>query len=169
MDEKTCMVDVARYFTGFTRAESCGKCTPCREGTQAMHDILVRITEGNGQPEDLDLLFELGTWVKESALCGLGQTAPNPVLSTLNFFEKEYRAHVYEKFCPAGVCRGLIRLSISPDQCNGCGLCRRECPAGAIAGRKKEPHTIDSATCTRCKVCVDICPEGAIVIGRSEP
>ena len=166
MDEDTCMVDVARYFIGFTRKESCGKCTPCREGTRIIHDILSRIVSGEGSPQDLELLEEVAEWVKKTALCGLGQTAPNPVLSTLRYFRSEYDAHVSEKRCPAGVCRNLITLTILPDLCNGCGLCRRECPSEAISGKKKKVHVIDTDRCIRCKICVDVCPEGAVEIGR---
>ena len=166
MDEDTCMVDVARYFLNFTMAESCGKCTPCREGTRYMHEILTRLVEGEGTPEDLELLEEVAGWVKAASLCGLGQTAPNPVLSTLRYFRDEYEAHVMEKRCPAGVCRALIRLSILPDLCTGCGLCRRECPVGAISGEKKEPHVIDQELCTHCRICHDVCPVGAVEIAR---
>jgi ferredoxin len=165
MDAETCMVDVARYFIGFTRAESCGKCTPCREGTRMIHDILTRITSGEGSLEDLDLLQEVGEWVKNASLCGLGQTAPNPVLSTLRYFRDEYEVHVSAKHCPAGVCRDLITLTILSDLCNGCGLCRRECPTEAIEGEKKKIHAINAAQCIRCKICVDICPEGAVKVG----
>jgi len=166
MDEETCMVDVARYFLNFTMDESCGKCTPCREGTRAMHTILSRIVAGEGTPEDLALLEEVAVWVKGAALCGLGQTVPNPVLSTLRYFRDEYEAHVHERRCPAGVCRALIRLAIRPDLCTGCGICQRECPAGAIRGEKREPHVIDPELCTRCRLCHDACPEGAIEIVR---
>lgn len=166
LDENTCMVDVARYFLNFTRAESCGKCTPCREGTRAMYDILTRIAEGRGSMKDLESLQELGTWVKDASLCGLGQTAPNPVLSTLRYFSDEYIAHVRDRACPAGVCRRLITLHILPDRCSGCGLCMRECPAGAVSGEKKKPHRIDTEKCTRCRVCMDVCPEGAVQIQR---
>jgi ferredoxin len=166
MDEDTCMVDVARYFLNFTMAESCGKCTPCREGTRYMHEILTRVVEGEGTPEDLELLEEVAGWVKAASLCGLGQTAPNPVLSTLRYFHDEYEAHVMEKRCPAGVCRALIRLTILPDLCNGCGLCLRECPVDAISGEKKEPHVIDPELCTHCRICYDVCPVGAIEIVR---
>jgi len=166
MDEETCMVDVARYFLTFTMDESCGKCTPCREGTSAMYEILTHIVEGEGTLEDLENLEEIATWVKAASLCGLGQTAPNPVLSTLRYFRDEYEAHVVEKRCPAGVCRALIRLEIQPELCNGCGLCRRECPAGAIHGESKEPHVIDPDLCTRCRLCHDICPVGAVEIVR---
>jgi NADH:ubiquinone oxidoreductase subunit F (NADH-binding)/(2Fe-2S) ferredoxin len=166
MDQDTCMVDVARYFLNFTMDESCGKCTPCREGTRYMHSILTRIVEGEGTLEDLALLEQVATWVKGAALCGLGQTAPNPVLSTLRYFRDEYEAHVSERRCPAGVCRALIELAIQPDLCTGCGMCKRECPAGAISGEKKRPHVIDPDLCTRCRLCYDVCPEGAIEILR---
>ncbi|MBL7204115.1 MAG: NADH-quinone oxidoreductase subunit NuoF [Desulfobacteraceae bacterium] len=166
MDEDTCMVDVARYFLNFTMAESCGKCTPCREGNHYMYEILGRIVEGKGTPGDIDLLEEIAKWVKGTSLCGLGQTAPNPVLSTLRYFRDEYDAHVREKRCPAGVCRALIQLTIEHDLCNGCGLCRRECPVVAISGQKKKPHSIDPELCTHCRTCYDICPEGAVKIVR---
>lgn len=166
MDEATCMVDVARYFLAFTMDESCGKCTPCREGTRAMHDILTRLVEGRGRPGDLELLEEIGGWVKAASLCGLGGTAPNPVLSTLRYFRDEYEAHLVEGRCPAGVCSALIRLAIVPESCTGCGLCLRECPSGAIQGNKGEPHTLDAGLCTRCRICYDVCPAGAIEIGH---
>ena len=166
MDEETCMVDVARYFLTFTMDESCGKCTPCREGTRAMHEILTRIIEGKGTATDLDQLAEIAAWVKTSSLCGLGQTAPNPVLTTLRYFHDEYEAHVLEGRCPAGVCRALIELRILPDLCTGCGLCLRECPTGAITGEKKEPHVIDLQLCSRCRLCYDVCPVDAIEIVR---
>jgi len=166
MDEATCMVDVALYFLRFTMAESCGKCTPCREGTRQMVKILTRIVEGKAGPGDLTLLKEIALWVKGASLCGLGQTAPNPVLSTLRYFRGEYDAHVNDRRCPAGVCRALIRFAIVPDRCTGCGLCLQECPTGAITGEKKQPHRIDEALCTRCRTCHDICPEGAVEIAR---
>lgn len=168
MDEETCMVDVARYFLNFTMQESCGKCTPCRDGTVYMHEILTRIVEGRGTLNDLDLLEEIANWVKGASLCGLGQTAPNPVLSTLRYFRDEYEAHVIAKRCPAGVCRALIQMAIDPDLCTGCGLCRRECPVSAIKGEPKRPHTIDPTICTCCRTCYDICPEVAVQIVRKE-
>jgi len=131
-----------------------------------MHDILTRIIEGKGTEVDLDLLEEIAVWVKTSSLCGLGQTAPNPVLTTLRYFRDEYTAHVAEGHCPAGVCRALIELRILPELCTGCGLCLRECPAGAITGEKKEPHVIDPQLCTRCRLCYDVCPVDAIEIVR---
>ena len=166
MDEETCMVDVARYFLSFTIEESCGKCTPCREGARHMVEILTRIIEGKAGPGDLAMLEEVALWVKGASLCGLGQTAPNPVLSTLRYFRDEYDAHVNEKRCPSGVCRALIRLAIVPERCTGCGLCLRECPVGAVSGEKKQPHSIDAALCTRCRTCYEICPEGAVEIVR---
>ena len=131
-----------------------------------MHEILTRLIEGNGTLEDLDLLEEISGWVKRASLCGLGQTAPNPVLSTLRDCRDEYEAHVKEKRCPGGICRALITLAINPDLCNGCGVCVRECPAEAISGEKKKPHVIDATRCTRCRVCHDICPKGAVEILR---
>jgi NADH:ubiquinone oxidoreductase subunit F (NADH-binding)/Pyruvate/2-oxoacid:ferredoxin oxidoreductase delta subunit/(2Fe-2S) ferredoxin len=166
MDEDTCMVDVARYFLNFTMAESCGKCTPCREGTRAMFDLLTHIVGGEGTFKDLEDLEEIAAWVKGASLCGLGQTAPNPVLSTLRYFRDEYEAHVAERRCPAGVCRALIRLTVQPELCTGCGLCKRECPAGAITGERKEAHVIDPDLCTRCRLCYDICPVGAVEVIR---
>jgi NADH:ubiquinone oxidoreductase subunit F (NADH-binding)/Pyruvate/2-oxoacid:ferredoxin oxidoreductase delta subunit/(2Fe-2S) ferredoxin len=166
LDEETCIVDVARYFLDFTMAESCGKCTPCREGTRHMYNLLSKIIAGQGVLEDLELLEETARVVKTASLCGLGQTAPNPVLSTLRYFRQEYEAHVVDKRCPAGVCRQLIRLEILPDLCNGCGLCLRECPPGAISGERKEPHVINQELCERCRLCYDICPVDAIEIVR---
>ena len=164
MDEGTCMVDVAKYFLAFTRTESCGKCTPCRDGIRELHHILSRITAGQSGADDLDALEEIAGWVKNCSICGLGQTAANPVLSTLRYFREEYQAHVLEKRCPAGVCSALIELSIQEKLCNGCGLCLRECPAGAVSGQKKSLHIIDPEKCTRCRICADVCPEGAVEV-----
>lgn len=164
MDEKTCMVDLARFFLNFTQKESCGKCTPCREGTKRMLEILIRITEGAGSLEDIEILKKLGENIKKTSLCGLGQTAPNPVLSTLRYFEDEYWAHINEKKCPAGVCKELVTYRINPDLCNGCTLCARSCPVNAITGEKKEVHFIDPDKCTRCGVCITKCKKGAIYL-----
>jgi NADH:ubiquinone oxidoreductase subunit F (NADH-binding)/NAD-dependent dihydropyrimidine dehydrogenase PreA subunit/(2Fe-2S) ferredoxin len=166
MDRDTCMVDVARYFLTFTMDESCGKCLPCREGTRTMHRILTRLVEGDGTSDDLDLLEEVANWVQATALCGLGQTAPNPVLTTLRYFRDEYEAHVVDRRCPAGTCRALIALRILPELCTGCGLCLRECPTGAITGETKGPHVIDQQLCSRCRLCHDVCPVDAIEIVR---
>jgi NADH-quinone oxidoreductase subunit F len=156
-DESTCMVDLARYFMNFVQQESCGKCLPCRWGTQVMLDTLTRICDGRGQPGDIEALERLAATVQVASLCGLGQTAPNPVLSTLRHFRAEYEAHVYRKRCPAGVCRGLITYEIDPAACTGCMVCARNCPVGAITGEKKQPHTIDPELCTRCGLCVQMC------------
>lgn len=163
MDEDNCMVDIARFFLDFTVEESCGKCTACRVGTKRMLEILERITEGKGKPGDIEKLQELATTIKDSALCGLGQTAPNPVLSTLQYFRDEYEAHIYDKKCPAGNCHKLLTYKIKADLCKGCGLCAKNCPAGAISGEIKKPHVIDTNKCLKCGVCISKCPFGAIV------
>ena len=163
MDEDTCMVDVARYFVDFLQDESCGKCVSCREGTQRMYEILTDITEGRGKEEDLDLLKELGEVIKDTSLCGLGQTAPNPVLTTLKYFENEYIAHIKEKRCPAKVCKALIRYVIDPEKCTGCGLCKKNCPQQAIEGDPKEPHLIVQDRCIKCGVCYEVCRFGAVI------
>jgi NADH-quinone oxidoreductase subunit F/NAD(P)H dehydrogenase (quinone)/NADP-reducing hydrogenase subunit HndC len=163
MDETTCVVDVARFFIDFCQEESCGKCTPCREGTKQLLRILEKMTEGKGEPEDLDRLEQLCDYIKESSLCGLGQTAPNPVLSTLRYFREEYEAHIQGK-CPAGVCKNLFHYEIDPDKCTGCHVCFRICPQGAVQGEKKEPHRIDQKKCVKCSACYESCKFGAIMI-----
>ena len=163
MDEDTCMVDMAKFFLEFTVDESCGKCTPCRVGTKRLLEKLEVITEGKGTLEDIDELEQLCYYIKENSLCGLGQTAPNPVLSTLRFFRDEYVAHVVDKKCPAGVCKSLMHFEIIADKCKGCTACARKCPVGAISGAVKEPHIIDTDKCIKCGVCMDTCKFGAII------
>ena len=163
MDENTCMVDVARYFMKFLKDESCGKCFTCRKGTQRMYELLDDITRGEGTPEHLELLGELGEAVKDTTMCGLGQTAPNPPLSTLRYFREEYETHVRDGKCPAGVCKGLISFAIDPERCTGCGACAKVCPEGAIAGEPDEPFTLDSEKCNRCGSCYEVCQHEAIV------
>ncbi|WP_312653620.1 NADH-quinone oxidoreductase subunit NuoF [Aminipila sp.] len=162
MDEDNCMVDIAKFFLDFTVDESCGKCTPCRVGTKRMHEILENITEGKGTLEDLDKLEELAYYIKDNALCGLGQTAPNPVLSTLRFFKDEYIAHVTDKVCPAKVCKALLTFKIDPDKCKGCTLCLKICSEGAISGETKKAHVIDTKKCIKCGACLNNCHFGAI-------
>ena len=163
MNEDTCIVEVARFFMNFTQHESCGKCTPCREGTKQMLAILERIVRGEGKMEDLDTLEELGEVIKTGSLCGLGKSAPNPVLSTLKYFRDEYIAHIKDKKCPAGVCKSLKSFEIKEDLCKGCTKCARNCPVGAIEGTIKEPHKINQAKCIKCGACIDNCPFKAIV------
>lgn len=162
MDNHTCMVDIARYFLDFLKEESCGKCSPCREGIRRMLEILTRITEGEGEMADLDTLEAVARTVKNASLCGLGKSAPNPVLSTLEYFRDEYEAHIKDKTCPAGVCRALIEYYIIEDACTGCGLCMRKCPQEAISGEKKEPHVIDQELCITCGICHDVCRFDAV-------
>ncbi len=161
-DSSTCMVDLARYFLSFTQEESCGKCVPCRLGTKRMLEILTRICEGKGEPEDIERLENLADIVKAASLCALGGTAPNPVLTTLKYFRNEYEDHILRRKCTAGVCPELITVFINQEICNGCGACAKVCSVEAITGKKKEPHTIDAEKCIRCKLCVSRCPEGAI-------
>ena len=163
MDEDTCMVDIAKFFLEFTVDESCGKCTPCRVGTKRLLEKLEKITSGNGTLQDIDDLEALCHYIKENSLCGLGQTAPNPVLSTLRFFRDEYVAHVTEKRCPAGVCKSLLSYQIVAEKCKGCTACSRVCPVGAISGTVKNPHVIDTAKCIKCGACMEKCRFGAIV------
>ncbi len=162
LDDSTCMVDVARFYLDFTVDESCGKCVPCRIGTRRLLEMLDKITSGNGTLEDLDKMEELCKYIQANALCALGQTAPNPVLSTLKFFRDEYVAHVVDKRCPAGVCKKLLRYEIDPDKCRGCTACARKCPVNAITGTVKQPHVIDQAKCIKCGTCMDTCRFGAI-------
>ena len=163
MDETTCMVDIAKFFLEFTVDESCGKCTPCRIGTKRLLEILDKITRGNGTMEDIDKMEELCYYIKENALCGLGQTAPNPVLSTLRFFRDEYVAHVKDRRCPAGVCKSLLQYRVITQNCRGCTACTRVCPVGAISGSVKNPHTIDVSKCIKCGACMEKCKFNAIV------
>lgn len=162
MDEDNCMVDIAKFFLEFTVDESCGKCTPCRVGTRRMLEILERITNGEGRDGDIEKLEELAYNIKSTALCGLGQTAPNPVLSTLRYFRDEYEAHIYEKRCPAGHCKKLARIQINPEKCKGCSLCAKVCPVGAISGTIKQPFVIDQDKCIKCGACMEKCRFGAI-------
>ncbi len=162
MDEDNCMVDIAKFFLEFTVDESCGKCTPCREGTKRMLELLTKITDGKGEDGDIEKLEELANAIKTQSLCGLGQTAPNPVLSTLRYFRDEYEAHVYEKRCPAGCCKKLSKVIIDPDKCKGCSLCSKKCPVGAITGEIKKPFVIDQSKCVKCGVCIESCRFGAI-------
>ncbi|MGN0384232.1 MAG: NADH-ubiquinone oxidoreductase-F iron-sulfur binding region domain-containing protein [Eubacterium sp.] len=162
MDEDNCMVDIAKFFLQFTVDESCGKCTPCRIGTKRLYELLDKITKGQGTLEDIDKLEELCYFIKQNSLCGLGQTAPNPVLSTLKYFRDEYIAHVVDKKCPAGVCKDLLTYVIDPDKCKGCTMCARQCPAGAITGTVKVPHVIDTDKCVKCGACMSTCKFGAI-------
>lgn len=164
MDEDTCVVDISKFFLDFTQDESCGKCTSCREGTGVLLEVLERISAGEGREEDLDFLEELAQGIKDASLCGLGQTAPNPVLSTLRYFRDEYQAHIIDKKCPAGVCKALITIFIDEEKCKACGLCKKVCPTEAIIGEKKMPHSIDLEKCVKCKSCIGRCKFEAIVV-----
>jgi len=163
MDEDNCMVDVAKFFLDFTMDETCGKCTPCRIGSKRLYEMLDKITLGNGVPEDLDKLKMLANTIKDTALCGLGQTMPNPVLSTMATFVDEYKAHIFDKKCPAGVCTNLLEIVILPEKCIGCTLCARVCPVNCISGKVKEVHVIDQAACIKCGACIEKCKFDAIV------
>jgi Pyruvate/2-oxoacid:ferredoxin oxidoreductase delta subunit len=164
MDETSCMVDVARYFIDFLLYESCGKCVPCREGLKQMHHILEGICEGRGEEGDISALIELGQFMMTGSLCGLGSTAPNPVLSTIRHFRNEYESHIYDKKCTAGVCKNLFEYFIDAGLCNGCALCRLKCPEHAISGKKKKPHAIDSSKCIKCGICFNSCKFEAILV-----
>jgi NADP-reducing hydrogenase subunit HndC len=163
MDEDTCMVDIAKFFLQFTVDESCGKCTPCRVGTRRLLELLEKITSGNGEMEDLDKIEKLSMYIKENSRCGLGQSAPNPVLSTLHYFRDEYIAHIVDKRCPAGVCKDLLQYKIVADKCRGCTLCKRNCPVNAISGETRSPHVIDQSLCIKCGACMDSCRFDAII------
>ena len=163
MDEDTCMVDIAKFYLEFTADESCGKCTPCRIGTKRLLEILTKITEGKGEPEDLVKIKEIAQHMKSSSLCALGQSAPNPILSAMEHFMDEYEAHIKEKRCPSGVCKSLLNYHIDPDKCRGCTACARKCPVGAITGTVKQPHVIDTAKCIKCGQCLETCKFGAVV------
>jgi len=164
VDENTCMVDMAKYFLEFTSSESCGRCNACREGLQAMYQILTNICAGKGKDGDIELLEELAPAVKDASLCALGRTAPNPVLTTLRYFKDEYEAHIKEQRCPAGVCKALIEYSIDPEKCKACMLCVKNCPEGAIFGEEKQPQTINQEKCIKCGVCRDVCKFEAVKV-----
>jgi NADH:ubiquinone oxidoreductase subunit F (NADH-binding)/NAD-dependent dihydropyrimidine dehydrogenase PreA subunit len=164
MDENTCMVDTAKYFLNFLKEESCGKCVPCREGIERMYEILDDITKGRGREGDIELLEEMASAISDTALCALGSTSANPVLSTIKYFREEYIAHIRDKKCPAGVCKELIEYLIAEDKCTGCGACQRVCPSDAISGEKKKPHKIDKTKCIKCGSCYETCNFEAIKI-----
>ena len=169
MDDRSCMVEVARYYTNFLCEESCGKCTPCREGLRRMLEILTDICEGRGREGDIELLERLGRAMQDASLCSLGKTAANPVLTTIQYFREEYEAHIREKRCPAGVCKELTRFAIQPEKCIGCDMCARGCPANAISGSKKEIHAIDQEKCIACGSCREACKFDAVItLGRND-
>lgn len=163
LDETDCMVNISKFFLEFTQSESCGKCIPCRIGTKRMLEILTRITEGEGRKGDIEFLLDLGNDIKETSLCGLGMSAPNPVLSTIRYFRHEYEAHINHKHCPAKVCRKLLTYFIRQDLCVGCGACAKTCPTGAASGKKKKPHRIDTSACIKCGACFDVCKVQAVL------
>jgi ferredoxin len=165
MDEDDCMIDIAKFYLEFTVDESCGKCSPCRIGGKQMYGILDRITKGKGELADIDKLKQIGRAMQKASLCGLGQTAPNPVLSTLRYFEHEYRQHILEKKCAAGSCKELVFYTINPQKCIGCGLCAMKCPVNCISGEKRKPHTIDQSKCIKCGNCYTVCKFGAVIKG----
>ena len=164
MDDSTCMVNIARFFLDFTARESCGKCEPRRNGTTRMMEILNRICDGQGQEGDIEMLEQLCVSIKDGSLCGLGQTAPNPVLTTIRYFRDEYEAHIRDKKCPAHECSALLKISIDPTKCKGCTVCARKCPVECISGERKTPHVIDQSSCIKCKQCVSSCKFDAIVV-----
>jgi NAD-dependent dihydropyrimidine dehydrogenase PreA subunit len=164
MDHRDCVVDVARYFLRFLQEESCGKCLPCRLGLKGMQEFLDNFSRGQGSLEDIDELKSLAQAIVDGSLCGLGGTAPNPVLTSIRYFRDVYLAHIRDHKCPAGVCRDLITYRVDPKACNGCTLCARNCPQECISGKKKKPHAIDSSHCIRCGACLDVCPVGAVLV-----
>ena len=163
MDETDCIVDIAKFYLEFTVEESCGKCAPCRIGGRKLYNILTGITKGTGTQEDIDKMRAIGNAMQKASLCGLGQTAPNPILSTLRYFRSEYDAHINDKLCPAGVCKELIRFEIITDKCIGCGVCARKCPVGCISGERREPHEIDQSRCIKCSECFEVCKFDAVL------
>ena len=163
MDDKTCMVDIAKYFIDFLKDESCGKCTPCREGLINLSNILTKITKGEGKESDIELMEDIAKTMELSSLCALGQTAANPVLSTIKYFRDEYEAHIKDKKCPAGVCKELIKYKVN-DNCTGCTVCAKNCPVNAISGKVKEKHFIDTNKCIKCNVCYEVCNFDSITV-----